>query len=186
MTPILAYARINARIPPMERGERFEDPLIEALAKNGFGEVGGAGTMQDKTGEILYCGIDVDLFDLPRGVPFFCDFLARLGAPRGSKLEYQQDARQVEVPFGYVEGLALYVNGTDLPDDVYADNDINDVFDEINRLLDDTGSIQGHWQGATETALYLYGRSADDMRLRIATLIATHPLCQKSRLVVIA
>jgi hypothetical protein len=56
-----AYAQLNARIMPVARGKRFETPLTEALAKNGFGEVGGGGTLRSKTGEIVYCGIDVNL-----------------------------------------------------------------------------------------------------------------------------
>ena len=31
--PILAYARLNARILPLDRGERYEDPLIECWPK---------------------------------------------------------------------------------------------------------------------------------------------------------
>jgi hypothetical protein len=33
MPPISAYAQLNARIMPLDRGERYEDPLAEALAK---------------------------------------------------------------------------------------------------------------------------------------------------------
>src|SRR5712672_3188821 len=90
-TPIFTYALINARIMPMTRGELYEEPLGEASAASGLGEIGGAGTMQAKTGEIEYCGIDVDLFDLAKGVPFVCDFLSRRGAPKGSNLSYTQD-----------------------------------------------------------------------------------------------
>jgi hypothetical protein len=45
MQPISAYAQLNARIMPLDRGERYEDPLGEALAANGFGEITGGGTM---------------------------------------------------------------------------------------------------------------------------------------------
>jgi hypothetical protein len=88
MQPISAYAQLNARIMPLDRGERYEEPLAEALAENGFAAITGGGTMQSKEGEIEYCGIHPDLFDVPKGVPFICDFLAQRGAPRGSKLQY--------------------------------------------------------------------------------------------------
>jgi hypothetical protein len=84
------------------------------------------------------------------------------------------------------EGLAIYLNGTDLPDEVYRDCDVNEVYAEINRLLGDRGGIEGHWQGPTETALYLYGHSADEMRERIAGYMAEYPLCQRARVVRIA
>lgn len=186
MQPISAYALLNARIMPLDRGDRYEEPLAEALAENGFGEVTGGGTMTSKEGEIDYCGIDIDLFDVAKGVPFVCEFLARQGAPRGSKLQYELEGKEVEVPFGVAEGLAIYLNGTDLPDEVYQNCDVNDVYDEINRLLGDRGAIQGHWQGPTETALYLYGSSAEEMRNLVSGYLAEYPLCQRARVVKIA
>jgi hypothetical protein len=186
MPSISAYAQLNARILPLDRGERYEDPLGEALAGNGFGEVTGGGTMQSKEGEIEFCGIDIELFDVPKGVPFICDFLTQRGAPRGSQLQYESEGEKIEVSFGTAEGLAIYLNGTDLPDEVYRDCDVNEVYDEINRLLGDRGAIQGHWQGPTETALYLYGFSADEMRDLIAGYMAEYPLCQRARVVTIA
>jgi len=186
MDPIFAYAKLNARIMPIERGEWYEDPLGEALEENGLGEVTGGGTLTTKEGEIEYCGIDVDLFDVEKGVPFVCQFLTEQGAPKGSSLEYELNGEKKEVPFGATEGLAIYLNGTDLPDEVYQQCDINVAYDEINRLLDDRGMIQGHWQGPTETALYLYGISADEMRERIAGYLAEYPLLQQARVVKIA
>jgi hypothetical protein len=186
MPPISAYAQLNARIMPLDRGERYEDPLTDALAGNGFGEVTGAGTMQSQEGEIEYCGIDIDLLDVPKGVPFICDFLAQRGAPRGSKLQYESEGQKIEVPFGVAEGIAIYLNGTDLPDEVYRDCDVNYLYEEINRRLGDRGALQGHWQGPTETALYAYGNSADEMRTLISGLMAEYPLCQRARVVTIA
>jgi hypothetical protein len=186
MRPIAAYAQLNARIMPLDRGEQYEDPLGEALAENGFGEVTGGGTMQSKDGEIEYCGIDIDLFDVPKGVPFVCQFLAQCGAPKGSKLQYNHKGKDIEVPFGEAEGLAIYLNGTELPDEVYKECDVNHVYEQINRLLGDRGAIHGHWQGPTETALYLYGSSAEEMRKLIAAFLAEYPLCQRARVVTIA
>lgn len=81
--PVFAYAQLNARVMPMERGALFEDPLHEAIDKKGYGEVTGAGTMQSPTGEIEYCGIDLDLYDLENGPAFVCKFLTdRGGAAR--------------------------------------------------------------------------------------------------------
>jgi hypothetical protein len=112
--------------------------------------------------------------------------LESCGAPRGSKLTFEIDGNKTEVPFGKLEGLGIYFNGTDLPDEVYQSCDINYVFDEINRRIGDRGSIQGHWQGPTETALYLYGSSVEEMKNAIAGFIAEYPLCQKARMEPIA
>jgi hypothetical protein len=184
--PLLAYARINARVMPIDRGEFYEDPLQEAFDANGFGAVTGGGTMTTENGEIAFCGIDIDLLDVERGLPFVGQFLADCGAPKGSLLEYKQGEQQRTLPFGSLEGLALYINGTELPDDVYETCDVNVVYDEILSRLGDHGSILGHWQGPTETALYLYGDSVNEMRLLIADFLGSYPLCQRSRLVQIA
>ncbi len=183
--PIPAYARINARIDPVERGDRYEDPLSEALEENGLAVLTGGGTMQSENGEISYCGIDLDLLNVDEAVSFICDFLAEHGAPKGSKLQYEVDGEAKEVPFGFLEGLAIYLNGTDLPTEVYETCDINFLYEEIERLLGDRGEIQGHWQGPEETALYLYGYSVDEMRRVIAPFVKRYPLCEKARFVVI-
>ena len=184
--PIFAYARLYARVLPLDRGDRYEDPLIAALAENGFATVTGGGTGQAENGEIEYCGIDLDLFDLEKGIPFISEFLANCGSPRGSGLEYELDGEKIVAEFGFLEGLAIYLNGIDLPDEVYEKCDVNELYDEINRLLGDRGDIQGHWQGPTETALYLYGYSAEEMRGLIAGHLANYPLCERARVEQIA
>jgi len=171
---------------PIDRGDRYEDPLDEALKKAGAGEVTGGGTMQSQSGEIDYCGIDIDVTNLEVGILLICKVLTQLGAPKGSKLEFEQAGERREVPFGDAVGLGIYFNGTDLPNEVYKTCDINHVYDEINRLLGDRGEIQGYWQGPNETALYLYGRSVAEMKDRIAPLMASYPLCQRARYETIA
>ena len=96
------------------------------------------------------------------------------------------DGKKVDVPFGSLEGLAVYLNGTDLPHEIYKQCDVNHVVDEINRLLHGKGAMFGHWQGPKETALYLYGDSADEMRHLISGFMDEYPLCQKARVVKIA
>jgi hypothetical protein len=142
MHPVTAYAQINARIMPIDRGSRFETPLEEALGKSGLGTVHGGGTLQLKSGELDYCGIDLDLLDLDRGAAFVCEFLERRGAPKGSKLTYEAQGVRREIPFGRVEGLALYLNGTDLPDKVYQECDSNVVIDTLNQLLRCRGNLE--------------------------------------------
>ncbi|WP_141456288.1 hypothetical protein [Pseudoxanthomonas sp. z9] len=180
------YARLNARLLPLDRLELYEDPLQEALEASGVAEVTGGGTMQRQTGEIEYCGIDLDVYDMDTAVPALCDLLERMGAPRGSRLEFEQDGERREVAFGKQRGLAIYLNGTELKPEVYAESDVNHVWSEIERLMDGIGSIQSYWEGPTETALYLYGDSIDAMRERIASFMAAYPLCERARYEVIA
>lgn len=92
------------------------------------------------------------------------------------------------MPFGAAEGLAIYLNGTDLPPEVYQQCDVNEFIDVVNKRLDaaGAGAILGSWEGPTETALYMYGRSASGMRKAIGPYVAEYPLSQRARLVEIA
>jgi broad specificity phosphatase PhoE len=110
--------------------------------------------------------------------------LEELGAPKGSYLQFDDSERRIN--FGKLEGLAIYLNGTDLPDEVYETGDINFICDEFTRLLGDDGELGGDWNGPTETALYIYGRSYQSIRDKIAPFIAEYPLCQKARIEQIA
>lgn len=182
----IVIARLNARLQPMQRGEHFEDPLIEVLKDLGVGEVTGGGTQLsgDERG-VDFCDIEMALSDTSEAaLQSIIAALEELGAPKGSKLIV--DASGAERPFGAAEGLALFLNGTDLPDEVYAQCDINHVIAELDRLMDGDGRLQGYWEGDRETALYCYGASFEAMRAAIAPLLEDYPLCQKARVEQIA
>ena len=177
---VFAYAKLNIRIGPLLRGEQFEDPLSEALEQNGLGQVTGGGTMMQQNREIDYCGIDLDLVHPETSVPFVCSFLTDRGAPRGSALQYTDSTKvQVETPFGALEGLGLYLTSTDVPA-------LKALRDTLGQSLHGHGAMLGAWQGETETAFYIYGRSSDELRGLIAELVREHPLGQGSRIETIA
>jgi hypothetical protein len=178
-------AQLNARLQPMHRGDYFEDPLDEALQNAKCGEVSGGGTLQSKTGEIEYCDIEIQIDGDPSiAERVAIEALVRLGAPKGSKLILEDSGR--EVPFGNAEGMAVYLNGSELPDEVYTNCDSNFVYSEFERLLDGTGRVLSYWQGPTETAFYMYGQSFQEMRRLLAEFMATYPLCAKARVEQIA
>lgn len=178
-------ATLNARIQPIHRGEFFEDPLDEELKRGSLGEVSGGGTMQTKSGEIEYCDIEIEVTHSGDGAAArIVEVLERLGAPKGSKLTVEAD--QTQIPFGVAEGLAVYLNGTDLPDNVYKECDSNFVYSEFDRLLGAEGRVLSFWQGPTETAFYLYGKSFATMKEKIAAFVASYPLCQNCRIEQIA
>jgi len=181
----ILVAQLNARLQPIHRGEFFEDPLNEALDRAALGQVSGGGTLQDATGEIEYCDIEIQIAgQVSEAVKYVTDTLETLGAPKGSKLHVEADSR--EVPFGRFEGLAVYLNGTDLPDQVYRECDSNFVYSEFNRLLDGSGRVLSFWQGPRETAFYVYGNSFGDMGDRLAGFVSSYPLCERCRVVQIA
>ena len=86
-------------VGPMERGDKYEDPLDRDLEAQGLGMVTGGGTQMAKGGGIEWVGIDIYLADLDRGLELTRQRLRELGAPAGSVLEYRvgEEKRTVEI-----------------------------------------------------------------------------------------
>ncbi|TWU45645.1 hypothetical protein Q31b_08210 [Novipirellula aureliae] len=54
--PLTAFATLNARLRPMDRGERYEDPLLDALDGGVIADIVGGGSQRlpgRKRGRIL-------------------------------------------------------------------------------------------------------------------------------------
>jgi hypothetical protein len=181
----MIVVRLNAKLMPLDRGEYFEDPLDSALKARGLGEVTGGGTAQTSSGEIEYCDIEVLLPDAsPDALDFIVGTLEYLGAPKGSKLTDADSATLRQL--GKAEGIAIYLNGTDLPDEVYSSCDADFVRDEFGRLLGTEGRVLSLWSGPTETALYMYGTSFHEMRTRLGGFLGEYPLCRNCRIAQVA
>jgi hypothetical protein len=182
---VLVVARLNMKLQPMTRGELFEDTLQPILEQTGLGEVAGGGTQLREDGEIEFCDLEIRVHTADETtVDTLVEALNAIGAAKGSKLLVGDDG--AEVPFGLNEGLAVYLNGTDLPDEVYTECDCNVVYDEFEKALGEDGFILNTWQGPTESALYCYGKSFDLMQSKIAPFMAEYPLCEKARVVQMA
>jgi hypothetical protein len=170
---------LNARLMPLDRGSRFEDPLEELLReKLRRFEVTGGGTLMNKNHEPVNCDIEISFKgNADEALRLVAAALERLGAPKGSRATAGKEV----VTFGVNEGIGIYLNGTDLPDEVYQSNDINELVDRLDANLGQAGEMYSNWRGPTETALYYYGPSAARMRELVAGVLATHPLAQLSR-----
>ena len=182
---------LNAKLQPKHRHD-LEDVLVEILGKNDLVvEVVGGGTLQGTNGEVESCDIELSITDgCEENIQKVIGTMEAMLAPVGSHLTiYPEDntSEVKEISFGTHQGLGLYLNGKDLDDEVYKNCDVNFLYEEIERLLGDfkNGHIASHWEG-TETALYLYGVSFDEMHSRIKPILDTYPLCQKCRVVKIA
>ncbi|MEG0186204.1 MAG: hypothetical protein RR704_22415 [Stenotrophomonas sp.] len=173
---------LNARLQPAHRHELFEDPLDALLQAAEIGEICGGGTAISDEGEVEYGDIEVALNDVA-GVPKLIDLLEQLGAPKGSKV---QGAGEADRGFGVTEGLGIYLDGLNLPDEVYEQCDSNHVFEQLSERIEGLGEICSWWQGPSETALYMYGQSFEAMRDAIAEFVGSYPLCQNARVVQIA
>jgi hypothetical protein len=180
----VVIARLNARLQPIDRGLCFEDPLGERLKDQAGVEVTGGGTQLDEGG-VAFCDIELRLADLgAERLAAVARELEAIGAPKGSKLIYGEDG--AELAFGVAEGLGVFLNGVDLPGEVYAECDVNHVIAEANRLLGGRGRFMSCWQGERETGLFFYGPSFAEMRAAVAPLLAAYPLCRGARVAQIA
>lgn len=179
--------QLNDKIMPLDRGELYEEPLDEFLRSNNYGEVTGGGTMQAKSGEIVHCDIEILIYDGNDYKKIIDEIIMKfenLGVPKGSFVSI--DSTEERIAFGKNEGLAIYLDGINLPDHVYAECDSNVVLKELSRLTGYSGDVQRYWQGNSETALYFYGDSYEAMRNAILEFTSTYPLCQNSRIIQIA
>lgn len=179
--------QLNEKIMPIDRGDLYEDPLDEFLRAKGYGEVTGGGTMQAKSGEIEFCDMEVLIYegnDTEKIIIEIIRILEKQGVPKGSHIVIEPTEEKTF--FGNKEGLAVYLDGINLPEKVYQECDSNFVLSEVSRLVGYNGEIKRYWQGENETALYFYGDSFENMKIAISEFINTYPLCQRARIIQIA
>ncbi|RXK55274.1 hypothetical protein ESB00_05085 [Oleiharenicola lentus] len=81
------YIKIPGNIGPVERGDRFEDPLADKLSGLGVGNVCGGGSQLGEGKTIEYCGIDVILTKREEGLAVILAALRALDAPAGTVVE---------------------------------------------------------------------------------------------------
>lgn len=186
-SPFYITVHLNAKFQPVDRFE-LEDALQSVLEKLELGEVDGGGTAMSPSGEISSCDIEVCLKDNSQEtIDKLSDILNHFGIPKNSKLQYQNVLQEaVETDIGTLEGLALYLNGTDLPHETYKNCDINYVIEKINELLQNSGKMYSYWEGPSETALYFYGESYENMLKLVQPFLNDYPLCEKCRVTQIA
>ncbi|HEY3452658.1 MAG TPA: hypothetical protein VGK67_40310 [Myxococcales bacterium] len=179
-----ATARIWEPIMPIERGERYEDPLNRALRRAKLGLVEGGGTMLGEDREIEFVDVEMVVRDVDGVIERVCELLDECGAPRGSELSFEKDGEQQVVAFGKAEGVAIYLDGVNLPKQVYESTDINVLADKLTAAMKGKGEIRGSWPGPEETSFYLYGANADRLFASIEKVLRTYPLCQNARVVI--
>ena len=172
---------LNMPLQPMHR-HSFEDELQKVLKKFDLGTIQGGGTMlNDADGVIQSCDIEINLYEnKDNSFEKLIDILNKFGISKGSSLS--GEGIETPIPTGTLEGLAFYVNGTILTNETNKNCDINDFIDEMLVALDGAGALYSFWNTDQWMIFYLYGDSFDEMKRKIEPFIATHPLCQKSKI----
>ena len=172
---------LNARFQPKHRFE-LEDALEEIFQENKAGEITGGGTSLKENGEIDSCDIEIDFYDDQKGLEWLVNLLGAIGIPKGSLLR----GVELPVPVGTVEGLAIYINGSDLPEEIYKSCDINDAIEQLEQAIEGIGRMYSYRELEEFTALYFYGTSFSAMKDKMNPFVSSYPLCQKCRIEQIA
>lgn len=180
--PHLVLARVYEHIEPIDRGDRYEDPLQATLEKLGLGRVTGGGSQLDELGGITYADVELELVNVDEALRIVAEALELAGAPQGSELIQGSDNRVLR-EFGKLQCLAIYLDGTSLPDEVYANLDFGATVEAIGAAAGDN-SYRGFWQGPEETGLFLFGPDAEAMFTRVEPVLRRLPIGQNARVVI--
>lgn len=101
--PLFVYIEMPVDLDPFDRCELFADPLQQVLEREKLGTVTGGGSMEsapdaDGDTEVVFSGIDVDLYDLAKGLWVLQQELIRLHAPPGTVLVYELHGQERRDP----------------------------------------------------------------------------------------
>ena len=99
--PELIYVFLPEPLGPMDRGDKYEDPIIDELERLNLGEVTGGGTGMGDEGpdgrrQIESCGIDVETGNPDATRAALRELLPKLGCPPGTQLQYTLADREVQ------------------------------------------------------------------------------------------
>ncbi len=178
-------ARITEHVEPIERGERYEDPLAAFLNDHGLGEVTGGGSQLNEDGEIEFADVELELVNLDDAITKVVQQLEAMGAPFGSSIQFAAESGRAALPFGKYEQLTIYLDGTGLPDTVYESLDFERLYSELGEAVgrEAGGQARSVWTGPTETAIHLAAPSADALDRVVTAMWSTVPIFQNARLV---
>ena len=180
--PHLVVARVYEHIEPIDRGDRYEDPLHATLEKSGIGRVTGGGSQLNELGGIAHADIEIELANVDEALRVVVEALEAAGAPQGSELIQTSDGRVLR-EFGKLQCLAIYLDGVSLPDEVYADLDFDAVVAAIGAAAGND-SYRGFWQGPEESGLFFFGPDAEAMFARVEPVLRGVPIGQNARVVI--
>lgn len=87
---------------------------------------------------------------------------------------------------GEEQAVLVYLDGQNLPDDVYDSCDTLTLEELLQPVLERTGvgEFDGTETGPSETCCYLYGANAERLFEAIEPVLREYPLCQGARVVI--
>jgi hypothetical protein len=79
--PHVVLARVYQHIEPIDRGDRYEDPLQAVFEQAMIGRVTGGGSQLNELGGIAYADIEIELANVDEAVRVVVEALENAGAP---------------------------------------------------------------------------------------------------------
>jgi hypothetical protein len=180
--PHYAVVTIWEHIAPVDRGIRYAEPLYEALGEDDISIVGEGSAFTKELG-IEYVNLELELADLSL-IPTIIETLEKRGAPKGSELKFSNLDKETLVEFGTSECLALFLDGVNLPDEVYQSTDIDELVVKLRDSSEGFAEYRASWAGDYETSIHFFCDDADAMFQRMEPVISTYPLCRNCRVVI--
>ena len=190
-----AFAKLslNMRLQP-ERFRQIGEALDYMLHCNRWGSVSGGSVFTSDEGEPEECEIKIDLTEYSETMRNnLLSALKKLEVAKGSKMSYRatdEDANKFDLtcPIGELEGLGIYINKTDLPEEETEGEGIIDIYHLLIDILRNNGAlIPSYGENTNEVALYFYGEGGYEfMRNKVAPFLKENLLGQKCRIVQIA
>ena len=173
---------LNAKLQPFIRND-LEDIFEDFLEKHNLGSLTDNVPNSKVIEKTPYCNITFATSSIKElseeEIITLKEFFIENPVPKDTKIICNETKRLISV--GTLEGLGLYINWTDLPNEVYVQNDINDLNEMILEQLGTKVQIMSYSEHENDTALYYYGSSFNDMHNEIKEIISSHPLCEKSK-----
>ena len=180
--PYLVLARLYEHLEPIDRGNRYEDPLQARLEESKLGQVTGGGTQLNEDGGIAYADVEIELANLDDAAQAVAEALEAAGAPQGSELIHAEDSKILR-EFGRQQCLAIFLDGISLPNEVYETLDFDAVVSAIGAAAG-PASYHGFTQGNEETGMFFFGSDAEDMFARVEPVLRELPIGQNARVVI--
>ena len=97
-TPVFLLIHLPQGFSPIDRAERFEDPLEMALGPHGV--LSGGGTSIDEDGNPMSADIELEIYDMLRALPIIRRVLVEQQAPQGSVVTRLTQGGDFEILFG--------------------------------------------------------------------------------------
>ena len=181
-----AFARLSLKMK-LQPKHRFliEEALDFMLHSKKWGSISGGGTVISNEGEPESCDIEIDLIEYSEEMKNnLLSIAEKLEIAKGSKLSYRS-ANTNEINYdldcsiGKLEGLSIYVNKADIPED----EGIFDVYNSLINIFGNNGAlISSYGENKDEIAMYFYGeREYNFMLNKAIPFLKENSICKSYR-----